>query len=67
MSRCLETAGAPAISTTYSHLLGEFKLWKPDEILNVDGEVFGFAQHGLSGNERDRQLREKKQKQSKWS
>lgn len=24
--------------------LGEFKLWKPDEILDEDGEVFGFAQ-----------------------
>lgn len=66
LSWCLETISAAAISSTYSHLLGKLKLWKPDEILDVDGEVFSLAQQGLSADERDGQLCDR-QKQSKPS
>lgn len=66
LSRCLEPISTAAISSTYSHLLGKFKLWKPDEILDVDGEVFSLPQQGLSADERDGQLCDR-QKQSKPS
>lgn len=44
LSWCLETISTAAISSTSRHLLGKFKLWKPNEILDVDGEVFSLAQ-----------------------
>lgn len=66
LSWCLETISAAAISSTYSHLLGKLKLWEPDEILDVDGEVFSLPQQGLSADERDGQLCDR-QKPSKPS
>lgn len=66
LSWCLEPISTAAIRSTYSHLLGKFKLWKPDEILDVDGEVFSLPQQGLSADERDGQLCDR-QKQGKPS
>lgn len=54
-SWCLETISTAAISSIYSHLLGKLKLWKPDEIFDVDGEVFSLHQQGLSAHIRNRQ------------
>lgn len=48
----LKTISTAVINSTYRHLLGKFKLWKPNEILNVDGEVFSLLQQGLSANKR---------------